>query len=114
MKNFQRRLAQLRGIACERVLAVEYEEPSTDTIYSVGTSVRFADGTKLEAQFWRLAKEGRQLVSIFDHRQRYGGSTPIDALRFIHDELAGKHVVDATMDEGHGGPSVSVPGRAGP
>lgn len=73
MKDFTHRLARLRGIAHEKVLAVEYKQPTTDTIYSVGTSVRFADGTKLDAQFWRLTKAGRPLVSIFDHRQRSEG-----------------------------------------
>jgi hypothetical protein len=38
----------------------------------VGTLIRFADGTKVEAQFWRLGKEGRPLVSIFDHGHQYG------------------------------------------
>ena len=58
MKDFTDRLAHLRGIACSGVLAVEYEEPATDAIYSVGTSIAFADGTKLDAQFWRLIKGG--------------------------------------------------------
>jgi hypothetical protein len=98
MKDFARRLAQLRGIACVGVLAVEYEEPAKDAIYSVGTSLAFADGTKLDAQFWRLIKVGRPLVSIFDHRQRYGLPTPVDAIGTLRNELVGKQVEDATMD----------------
>jgi hypothetical protein len=99
MKDFTDRLAHLRGIACSGVLAVEYEEPATDAIYSVGTSMAFADGTKLDAQFWRLIKVGRPLVSIFDHRQRYGLPAPVDAIGMLRDELVGKLVEDATMDE---------------
>jgi hypothetical protein len=102
MKDFNARLAQLRGVACEAVAAVEYEQPATETIDSVGTSIRFADGTKLEAQFWRVAKGGRPLVSIFDHRQQYGLPAPVDALRILRDELIGKQVLEAVMDETSG------------
>jgi hypothetical protein len=99
MKDFTRRLAQLRGIGCSGVLAVEYEEPPTDAIYSVGTSIGFADGTKLDAQFWRLIMGGRPFVSIFDHRQRYGLPAPVDAIGMLRKELVGKLIEDATMDD---------------
>jgi hypothetical protein len=98
MRDFTRRLAQLRGIKCEEVRAVEYQEAPTDELYPIGTSIRFADGTDLEAQFWRLVKGGRPLVSIFDHRQQYGLPAPIDALRILNDELSGKQVSEAAMD----------------
>jgi hypothetical protein len=49
------------------VQAVEYETPKTEAIYSVGTSIQFSDKTRLSAQFWRLIKAGRPVVSIFDH-----------------------------------------------
>jgi hypothetical protein len=91
--------AQLRDTRCEGVEAEEYEEPGDEPIFSVGTSIRFIDGTRLRAQFWRLTKAGGPLVSIFDHRRRYGMPAPVDALRVIHDELAGKPVLDASMDE---------------
>jgi hypothetical protein len=64
MKDTSTKLAKLRGHSCESVSAVEYEEPATETIYSTGTSVRFGDGTKVEAQFWRLMKQRKPLVSI--------------------------------------------------
>jgi hypothetical protein len=98
MKNFVQGLAQLRGTTCEWVHAEEYEDPGSEPIFSVGTSIQFADGTNLRAQFWRLTKGGRPLLSIFDHRRRYGMPAPVDALRVIHDELAGKQVLDASMD----------------
>jgi hypothetical protein len=92
-------LAGLRGTKCEAVQAIEYEEAAADSIYSVGTSIQFTGGTTLQAQFWRLTKGGRPLVSIFDHRQRYGLPEPIDALRIMRDELVGKEVLDAVMDQ---------------
>lgn len=95
MTDFQR-LAQLRGEKCEAVDAIEHE--GSPDIYSVGTSIEFTSGTHLNAQFWRLIKAGRPVVSIFDHRQRYGLPEPIDALRIIREELVGKHLLDAVMD----------------
>jgi hypothetical protein len=98
MTDFERKLAQLRENKCAAVCAIEYEEADTDTVYSVGTSIQFTDGTKLRAQFWRLTKEGGPLVSIFDPRQRYGLPAPIDAVRIIREELVGKQVLNAVMD----------------
>ena len=65
MSNFTQRLAQLSGMKCEVVHAIDYEEPA-DAIYSVGTSIEFTESTKLQAQFWRLKKKDRPLVSIFN------------------------------------------------
>lgn len=93
------RLARLHGIPCESVHVVEYEEPPTQAIYSVGTMMRFADGTTIDAQFWRLIKGGRPLVSIFDHGERYGLPAPVDALGMLRGEIVGMRVVDAMMDE---------------
>lgn len=98
MTDFERSLARLRGDKCEAVCAIEYEETPTDTVYSVGTSIQFTDGTKLRAQFWRLTKEGGPLVSTFDHRQRYGLPAPIDAVGIIREELVGKQVLGAVLD----------------
>jgi len=93
MSNFTQRL---KGMKCEAVDAIEYEEPAAaDTIYSVGTSIHFTDSTKLTAQFWRLTKEGSPFVSIFDHRQRYGLPAQVDTFRMMRDELVGKEVLDA-------------------
>ena len=65
MKGFTDRLAQLRGAKCEGVEAQEHETESE-------TFVRFTDGTRLKAGFWRLSRGGRPVLSIFDHRQQYG------------------------------------------
>ncbi len=96
--SFIDRLTELKGIVCECVEGVEYEEPATDTIYSVGTSIRFREGPRLSAQFWRLIKDGKPLVSIFDHRQKYGLPAPIDAIQVLNEELRGKPIVNASMN----------------
>jgi len=97
-ESFTQRLAELRGVSCESVLAVEYAEAPRDAVYAVGTSIGFADGTKVEAQFWRLSKEKRPLLSIFDHRRQYGLPTPIDAVEVLRGELVGKKISEAAMD----------------
>jgi hypothetical protein len=99
MERLGDRLAQLHGVTCETVEAVEYETPATDSIYAVGTSLRFGDGTLLQAQFWRLTKAGKPLVSIFDHRQRYGLPEPVDAVRVMRSELVGRRILSSRMDE---------------
>ena len=113
MKRFTDRLAQLRGVKCEGVDAEEYEEPSSEPIFAVWTLIRFSDGTRLRGQFWRLTKAGGPLVSIFDHRRRYGMPAPVDALHIIHDELAGKQVLDASMDETTGDLRFQFEGEVG-
>ncbi|MGW0181254.1 hypothetical protein [Nocardia sp. NPDC003345] len=98
MTEFSDRLARWCGVRCEQVRAVEYRTPSTESIFSVGTTLEFGDGTVLDAQFWRLTKNGRPEVSIFDHRRRYGLPAPIDAVDVLRAELAGSRLVAAEMD----------------
>jgi hypothetical protein len=50
------------------VQAVEYEESHSDATESVSIAVAFTDGTRLRAEYWRVTKAGRPLVSSFDHR----------------------------------------------
>ncbi|MGW0635920.1 hypothetical protein [Nocardia salmonicida] len=98
MTYFSDRLAHWRGVRCAQVRAVEYETPPTELIFSVGTAIEFSDGTRLSAQFWRLTKEGRPEVSIFDHRRQYGLPAPIDAVSILRGELVGKTLLAAEMD----------------
>jgi hypothetical protein len=72
MKGFTDRLAQLRGVKCQAVDAEEYETRGSEPIFAVGPSIRFADGTKLRAQFWRLTKAGSP--ASFVGIERVGGS----------------------------------------
>ena len=100
MRNtLHERLTQLRGIRCSSVEGVAYEAPPADGVYAVGTAVSFNDGTKLAAQFWRLIKGNRPLVSIFDHRQKYGLPAPVDAIQLLKSELEGNVIISAEMSE---------------
>ena len=59
----------------------------------------FEDGTRLQIEYWRLIEGGRASYSSFDHQQIYGLPVRIDAVRELHDRLAGKHVVEALHDQ---------------
>jgi hypothetical protein len=91
------RIDELRGVSCKSVAAVEYDEPGKDPIYAVGTAIAFSDGTRLSAQFWRLLKDRKPVISIFDHRQKYGLPAPVDAIQTLNAELAGKVIASAEM-----------------
>jgi hypothetical protein len=91
------RIDELRGVSCKSVAAVEYDEPGKDPIYAVGTAIAFSDGTRLSAQFWRLLKDRKPVISIFDHRQKYGLPAPVDAIQMLNAELAGKVIASAEM-----------------
>ena len=99
MTPFNERLARLRGVSCESVESVQYEEPPTDPNYAVSTSIRLSDGTAIDAQFWRLLRDSGAVVSIFDHGQRYGLPAEIDAIESLRGEVVGKPLTDATMDD---------------
>jgi hypothetical protein len=108
--SFISNLARLAGAHCDVVDAVEYETPVSDDIYAIGTSLRFSDGTRVSAQFWRLIKSDLPLVSIFDHRQKYGLPAPVDAIGMLRDELVGAQVVEASQCEATGDLSIGFQG----
>jgi hypothetical protein len=39
----------------------------------------FTNGTMLRGSYWRLIKDGRHILSSFDHGHKYGLPAPIDA-----------------------------------
>jgi hypothetical protein len=58
----------------------------------------FADGTKLQAEYWRLIIDGKAGRSSFDHQQQYGLPAPIDAIRELQELIQDKRVIDARLD----------------
>ena len=59
----------------------------------------FADGTRLQAEYWRLIEDGRAGVSSFDHQQKYGLPAVIDAVQELQEKLSSRIVVEALHDE---------------
>lgn len=59
----------------------------------------FADGTRSQAEYWRLIDNGRAKVSSFDHQQKYGLPAVIDAVKEIQEKLQSRMVVEALHDK---------------
>ena len=58
----------------------------------------FADGTRLQAEYWRLIEGGTASYSSFDHQQIYGLPVRIDAVKELQARLSGKTVENALLD----------------
>ena len=59
----------------------------------------FPDGTRLQAEYWRLIEDGRAIVSSFDHRQNYGLPALINAVQELQEKLSSSVVVTALHDQ---------------
>jgi hypothetical protein len=62
----------------------------------------FANGTRLEAEYWRMVIDGKAGVSSFDHHKKYGLSAPIDAVTLLEQTLNEKIVTIASVDDATG------------
>jgi len=60
--------------------------------------IEFSEGTMLRADYWRVIKDRKQLLSSFDHQQKYGLSNPIDAKAGLQSALHDLNVVEARLD----------------
>jgi hypothetical protein len=60
--------------------------------------VRFSNGARLRAGYWRLIANGRVALSSFDHEQKYGLPEPIDARKSLHKALDGRTCLDVRLD----------------
>jgi hypothetical protein len=65
-------------------------------------NLTFSDGTCISADYWRLIIEGRRALSSFDHDQRYGLPSPINAKERLRSELTDKRCLCAVLDEESG------------
>jgi hypothetical protein len=92
-KAFEKRLAQLRGAAVGVVADNIPDERGTASVV-----LEFADGTLLNAAYWRLIQDGIAQLSSFDHQQKYGLPTPIDAKTRIITFLDGKLCREVIFD----------------
>jgi hypothetical protein len=59
----------------------------------------FDDGTRLQAEYWRVIEDGRASVSSFDHQQKYGLPAVIDAVQELQEKLSSRIVVEALHDQ---------------
>lgn len=92
-KAFEKRLAQLRGVAVGVVADSIPDERGTAPVV-----FKFSDGTLLNAAYWRFIQDGLAQLSSFDHQQKYGLSTPIDAKMRIIAFLDGRLCREVVFD----------------
>jgi hypothetical protein len=92
--TFDEYLTDLRHKSVQVSARNGYPEPGQASIYLL-----FANGVRLQAEFWRLILNGKARRSSFDHQQRYGLPEPIDAVRELQGHIEGQLVTDAQLDK---------------
>ena len=86
-------LAKLIGSTAVTIEGELYEsEPGNPAV-----AITFSEGTRLRTDYWRLISNKRASISSFDHRQKYGLPSPIDAVDTLKRELQGKAVTCAGL-----------------
>jgi hypothetical protein len=89
-------MQQLSGLRHASVSVVDddaYPEPGQASVL-----LRFGDGTRFKAAYWRVVANGRARLSSFDHEQKYGLPAPIDAKNGLREILRGRTCVEARLD----------------
>jgi hypothetical protein len=94
VKNFDKPLFNLKNESV-RVSATNYHANSEQG----SAQLLFTNGSKLRADYWRVSKDGKAVISSFDHRQKYGFPAPIDAIAGLRRQLQDKTVADAQLDK---------------
>ena len=74
--SLQNSLLRLSGSTVAVSPGNGYPEPGQASVLLL-----FGEGTKLQAEFWRLIEHGRASFSSFDHQQKYGLPVVIDAIQ---------------------------------
>ena len=95
--NFVKSLFNLIGGSVQVAAGNGYPQEGTASVF-----MRFADGTELAAEYWRLTRDGKAELSSFDHRQKYGLPAPIDAVEKLQHLLQDKTVIGAQLDDENG------------
>ena len=93
LQNFDKSLSKLKNHSVSVSASNAYPEAGAASVELI-----FAEGSRLRADYWRLAKDGRAGTSSFDHQQQYGLSTPIDAIAELRGQLQNRIVTDAKLD----------------
>jgi hypothetical protein len=70
-----------------------FPEPGQASVFLL-----FSNGTTLQAEYWRLIESSAASYSSFDHLQKYGLPSTIDAVEELRNRLSGKTVLSALHD----------------
>jgi hypothetical protein len=93
LSSLQNSLSKLAGSSVTVSPGNGFPEPGMASV-----ELFFADGTRLQTEYWRVTEGGRASFSSFDHQQIYGLPARIDAIQDLRDRLVGKMVVEALHD----------------
>ena len=91
--TLEKSLYDLRGASAVVSPGTGYPEPGMASI-----QLFFENGTRLEAEYWRLVLDGKPGISSFDHQQKYGLPAPIDAVNTLRETLQDRLVTNALLD----------------
>ena len=93
LTNFQNSLSKLAASSVKVSSGNGFPEPGQASV-----ALLFDDGTRLQAEYWRLSEGGRASVSSFDHQQKYGLPEAIDSVQILQEKLEGKILLEAVHD----------------
>lgn len=69
--------------------------------------IEFSDKAVLGAWYWRFICDGKAALSSFDHQQKYGLPSPIDAIEQLQDALNNSFLESVQLDRETGDLSLS-------
>lgn len=93
VQHFDMSLAKLKNGPVSVSASNAYPEAGAASVHLV-----FADGSRLRADYWRVIKDGKVVMSSFDHQQQYGLLAPIDAIAELQEQPQDRAVTDAKLD----------------
>ena len=94
LKTLESSLHNLKNTAVHVSHTNAYSEAGTASV-----ELLFADGSTLEANYWRVIKDGKAVISSFDHQQKYGLPAPLDAIEELQKVLDDNTVTEAQLDK---------------
>lgn len=93
MGKLDESLSKLKGTTPIVAPGFTYPNPEEGSI-----QLTFPNGTVLNAEYWRVLKDGNRHFSSFDHLQIYGLPERIDAVKWLQDLLESKQVTEAHLE----------------
>lgn len=97
VKDFDISLSKLKSSVAQVSPAYSGQELSDPAV-----QLLFTEGSRLRTDYWRLVRDGEMPLSSFDHRQKYGLPTPIDAIVDLKNILQDKSVTDVHRNKATG------------
>jgi hypothetical protein len=104
LKNFEKSLLNLKNGSVQVSATNAYLQAGQAEV-----EILFSNGSKLEAAYWRIVKDGKAVISSFDHQQKYGLPAPLDAIQELQNQLDHKVVTEALLDKETGDLSFNSP-----